>query len=329
VLYPKVFIIVLNWNGKHDTMECLKSIHKINYPNFNVIVVDNGSSDDSVETIRDNFPEVTVIETGNNFGYAGGNNIGIRYALTKDVDYILLLNNDTIIDSQLLNKFMEVATTTPDAGIFGAKIYYYSEPEKIWYAGAKWVDKSSKFDHLGQGNIDDGKSFNTITETDYACGCAILIKADVLNKIGLLEEKYFLTFEETDLCFRARKAGFRSYFVPAAKIWHKVSTSFGGEGSALYNYFLTRNKLLWAENNLSLSKRLVLYKHVFCEILIYILPPRFRLNKANNLSLFELLYNSLVEYKTSIKIKFHNPIRKAKLLGVRDYLLRHFGNCYR
>jgi GT2 family glycosyltransferase len=326
VLYPKVSIIVLNWNGKNDTIECLRSVRQIDYSNYDVIVVDNDSNDDSAEAISKNFPEATLIETTRNLGYAGGNNVGIRFALAKEADFILLLNNDTIVDSQLLNKFLEATIMIPDAGIFGAKIYYYSEPEKIWYAGAKWDNESFKFRHLGKGKVDDGKSFNTITETDYASGCAIFIKADVLNKIGLLDEKYFLNFEEADLCFRARKAGLKSYLVPEAKIWHKISRSFERAGYSRYTYFLTRNKLLWAENNLSFAKRLLLYKHVFFDILKWILPPRFRLNKANNVSFFKIIYNSLIGYKISIKTKFYNPTRKAKLLAIRDYCLRRFGN---
>jgi GT2 family glycosyltransferase len=170
--YPKISIIVLNWNGKIDTLECLQSVYRIDYTNFDVIVVDNGSSDDSVQAIRDSFPEVTVLETNENLGFAGGNNVGIRYALKNGADYIFLLNNDTIVDPRILKQFIEVSKSIDDRGILGAKIYYYNEPEKIWYAGAKWVDKSSQCDHLGEGKIDDGISFNTITETGYACGCA-------------------------------------------------------------------------------------------------------------------------------------------------------------
>jgi hypothetical protein len=325
--YPKVSIIVLNWNGKDDTLECLESVCQIDYPNFDIIVVDNGSSDDSVKAIQNKFPEVTVLETKRNLGFAGGNNVGIRYALKHGAEYILLLNNDTIVDSHLLKSFINASRVVQQEAIWGAKIYYYSQPDKIWYAGARWVNKVSGFHHVGQGCIDNGQDYSSIVETDYACGCALFINAELLNRIGLLDEEFFLTFEETDLCYRARRAGFKSYFVPEAKVWHKVSTSFGGERSALYSYFLMRNRLLWAEKNLPIVKRLVLYKHVFYELSIYLLPPRFRLNKSGNNSLFKGIYRSVAEYKNSCMKKYKDPIIKARLWGMRDYFLRHFGNC--
>lgn len=325
--YPKVSIIVLNWNGKDDTLECLESIKRIDYPNFDIIVVDNGSKDDSVKVIQNNFPDVTVLETRENLGFAGGNNVGIRYAIEHGAEYILLLNNDTVVDSHLLRSFINASKIVQQEGIFGAKIYYYSEPYKIWYAGARWIKEIQHFCHVGQGHIDNGESFNSIMETDYVCGCSFFVSANVFKRIGLFEEKFFLTFEETDFCYRAKKASYKSFFVPEAKVWHKVSTSFGGQNSALYNYFLMRNRLLWAEKNLPLGKRLLLYKRVFYELLKYILPPRFGLNKSGNNSSIKGIYWFIEEYKKSCMKKYKDPIRKARLLGMRDYLLRQFGNC--
>ena len=145
--YPKVYIIILNWNGRDDTLECIESVRNIDYPNFTVVVVDNGSSDDSVEAIHDKFPEITVLETGKNLGYAGGNNVGIRYVLRHRADFILLLNNDTIVDRKILSSFLDAVQLVGHSGIFGAKISFYSDPNKIWYAGAKWrkeVDELQK-----------------------------------------------------------------------------------------------------------------------------------------------------------------------------------------
>lgn len=329
---PKVSIIVLNWNGRDDTLECLSSIRQIDYPNFNVVVVDNGSSDDSVSTIRKSFPEVVVLENGENLGFSRGNNVGIRYAMEHDADYLFLLNNDTVVDSGLIRYFLEASERIGQEAILGAQIYYYSEPYKIWYAGARWISELQQFYHTGQGHIDDGKEFTSLSETDYVCGCALLVSAPLLRQIGLLDEDFFLTFEETDLCYRARRAGHKSYIVPQAKVWHKVSTSFGGERSPMWSYFLMRNRLLWARKNLSLSRRLVLYKRVSFELLRYYLPPRFHLkNSSGEETLRAVIYRSFIDYikdfQNVFMEKFNNPARKARLWAVRDYLLHRFGNC--
>jgi hypothetical protein len=296
VNYPKVLIIVLNWNGKDDTLECLESVRRIDYSNFGIVVVDNGSKDGSVTAIQKKFPEIIVLETGKNLGYAGGNNIGIRYALQNNADFILLLNNDTIVDPKILSSFLDAVELVGHRGIFGAKISFYSQTNKIWYAGAKWMKEKSDFHHIGYGCIDDGRNFNSIVETDYACGCALFVSSKVLNEIGLFDERFFLLFEETDLCYRAKNVGIKSFFVPEAKVWHKESTSFGGNRSALYNYFHLRNKLLWAEKNLPFSERLLIYKNIFSELL-----------------------------KCITHLTVNKLVNKAKLLGFRDYFLRRFG----
>jgi GT2 family glycosyltransferase len=322
----KVAIIVLNWNGKKDTLECLDSIRKIDYQNFDVIVVDNGSTDDSVKVIQKKFPEVNILETGENLGYAGGNNYGMRYAIDNGADYILLLNNDVIVDSQLVKNFVDATLRVTPWAIFAAKIYYYSQPKKIWYAGARRIRSTAHFIHIGQGNVDNDNEFNSLTETDYACGCAIFFYKGVIDKIGLFDEKFYLTYEEADFCYRARRSGIKSYIVPDAKIWHKISISFGGEESALFRYFITRNKLLWAEKNLPFFQRILIYLRASNEFMDLLFPP-FRLNMDKDVSFINKVYNSLIEYKYSFIENYNDPLRKAKLWGLRDYLLRRFGNC--
>jgi GT2 family glycosyltransferase len=322
----KVAIIVLNWNGKQDTLECLESIGKIDYQNLEIIVVDNGSNDDSVKAIQENFPEVNILQTGKNLGYAGGNNYGMRYALENGADYILLLNNDVIVDSQLVIKFIEATLRVSQWAIFAAKIYYFSQPQKIWYAGARRVGSTAHFMHIGQGSFDNENKFNSFAETDYACGCAIFFDKTVIEKIGLFDEKFFLTYEEADFCYRARKAGVKSYIVPGAKIWHKVSISFGGEESPLFRYFISRNKLLWAEKNLPIFQRILIYMRASKEFLSLLLPP-FRLRSTRDIASITKLRSALIEYKHSFIKNYNDPLLKAKRLGLRDYFLRRFGEC--
>jgi GT2 family glycosyltransferase len=297
--HPRVAIIVVNWNGPNDTVACIESLHRIDYSNFEIIVVDNGSTDDSVKLLREQCPDVFLIETRENLGFAGGNNVGIREALRRDADYVLLLNNDTVADPQVLRRFVDAAALIRNDAILGAKIYYFSDPDRIWYAGAEWDVGFVRFRHIGKGCIDDGTRFNSLAETAYVCGCALFVSGRLLDMIGLLDEEFFLNFEETDLCYRARRAGYRSYIVPGAKVWHKVSTSFGGEESPLYHYFLMRNKLLWAKKHLPLMERLVIQKWALGELLRELTP-------LGGLS---------------------DPVRRAKLWAARDYLLGRRGDC--
>jgi GT2 family glycosyltransferase len=297
-----------------DTIECLESVLQIDYPNIDIIVVDNGSDDDSVRAIHKNFQDITILETGENLGYAGGNNVGIRHSLKNGANYILLLNNDTIIDSRIVREFLKASSFASEGGIFSAKIYFFSEPDKIWYAGARWIREQGRFTHIGFGQTDAGKRFNSMTETAYASGCALFVNCEVIRKIGLIDERFFCYFDETDFCYRARKAGFKSFMVPSAKVWHKISASSGGNGSIFYYYFMVRNILLWAEKHLSLTDKLYLYRRIFKALLTAVLPPSIKLAEAGKV-------------RQRSRNNYTDPFNKAIRLGVLDYLLRRFGNC--
>ena len=179
-------------------------------------------------------------------GFAEGNNVGIRFALEKGADFILLLNNDTIVDPQLLAAFINTSKNNPKAGIFGAKIYLYDHPHQFDHFGEIGIAKRN-FDLIGNRIFDDDISWELEREIDYACGAALFIKREVFEKIGLLEPKFFLIWEESDFCFRARRRGFTTLIAPQAKIWHKVSASFCGKPHS--TYFWWRNRLLWIERN--------------------------------------------------------------------------------
>ncbi|MDF2386932.1 glycosyltransferase family 2 protein [Nostoc ellipsosporum NOK] len=304
-LIPQIYIIVLNWNGKEDTIECLESVQKIDYPNYKILLVDNGSIDDSVAAIRERFPQVSIIENGANLGFAAGNNVGIDYAISQGADYIFLLNNDTIVDPQILWAFIRANKQYPDAGILGSKIYYYKQPQKIWYAGVEWIPSQARFLHLGCGNIDNDKDWREFQFPEYICGCAILVKAEVVKKIGMLEPKYFLMWEEVDWCYRAKRAGYKCLLVPESKVWHKISSSFsGGDKAPHYQYFWWRNRLLWVERNFSFLEAFSIYKAIFRDTLRQI----------------RKYFNSQSGSQEKLK-------SQAALEGVKDYFLRKFGNC--
>lgn len=316
---PSVTVIVLNWNGRDDTVACLESLAALDYGNFQVMVVDNGSTDGSVGAIRQRFPELEIIETGRNLGFAEGNNVGIRIALDREVQYVFLLNNDTVVHPSLLSELLAAAERCPEGGIFGAKILYHSDPSQIWYAGARWDDERMNFRHIlneRDGHADE----RGVIATSYACGCAFLAKREVLQKVGLLDPKFFLTFEESDFCYRARNAGFLSYYVPAAILWHKISVSFGGPESPLVKYFLTRNRLLWGERHLSFKELIRLYKVTWWEINERFIPkPRDGKTSAAHTRGIRRVFDG-------ISAMWQVPQNQAMAWGVLHYVLRRFGD---
>lgn len=258
-MQKKVYIIVLNWNGKEDTLECLKSLEKISYSNYKIVVVDNGSEDDSVSEIKKQFSEVKIIENKKNLGFAGGNNVGMKYAINGGADYVLLINNDTTVEENFLSELVKTGESDEKIGILGSKIYFYSDPNRIWFAGGKVNWLKNKGTHIGLDQIDNGQ-YDKIKETDYLTGCCLLIKREVIEKIGVLAEDYFLYYEDTDFSLRTKNVGYRSIYVPKSKIYHKISRSTK-PGSSSYIYYHARNGLVMAKRTGSLLNKIVLYPY--------------------------------------------------------------------
>jgi GT2 family glycosyltransferase len=221
---PKVAVIILNWNGKEVTSECLDSIRNVNYPNFEVILADNGSEDGSQSYFPGRFSWVTLLENGSNLGFAGGNNAAIRLALRSNPDYILLLNNDTVTDPDFLSELVQAGEARKEVGILNPKIYFYDNPDVLWYAGGKLSLLRGVARHRGFGKIDRGQ-FDQPRAVNFITGCAFFIKREVIEKIGLLDEEMFCYGEDADWSLRAIKAGYKGWYVPTSKVWHKIGAS--------------------------------------------------------------------------------------------------------
>ena len=260
---PKVSIIILNWNGLEDTIECLESLRGIDYPNYKVVVVDNGSEGDDVGILRKKFEEfIAIVENDRNYGYAEGNNIGIRYALSiSDPDYVLILNNDTTVDASFLAELVKAAENDLLAGILGPKVYFYFEPNKIQSAGAQIHWRTGEVSLTGCGKIDVGQ-FDEVREVEWISGCAILIRTKTIEDIGLIHSAYFTYFEDTDLCVRCRKAGYRVVYVPTARIWHKQQFDMRLWNAAQW-YYLSRNCFLFMGRNATLLQFVASLPHIF------------------------------------------------------------------
>ena len=246
-MYPKVVIIILNWNGKEDTVECLDSLRHITYPNYEILLIDNGSTDGSINLFKEKFSEINIIEFKKNMGFAEGNNGGIRNARKMGFDYILLLNNDTIVDPAFLTEMVMIGESSEKIGIIGAVNYYYNEPDRVWFCGGKfnfWNGKAYRVGVTKDNKVQEDK----IEETDYVAGSCFLIKKNVRDKIGLLDKEYFAYWEEADYCVRSQKAGFKVLYAPKAKIWHKVSST-SKKINGFFEYYNTRSNFLFMKKH--------------------------------------------------------------------------------
>jgi GT2 family glycosyltransferase len=258
VEHPKVYIAILNWNGLHDTLECLESVYKLDYPNFEVLVVDNGSKDDPCPVIRGQYPRARLIRNPENLGYTGGNNVALRYALQQGADYIWLLNNDTTVDSACLSRIVGTAEASEQVGLVSPVIYYHDIPTRAQFAGSRIDirDLSLEFPDPS-GPVPD---VFTAGPTVTLWGTALLIKATLACQIGLLDEKYFAYWEDTDYCLRALAARYANRVEPSASVFHKASFREAMRPSLHYHYYMERNRLFLARGHLPLAERLRAYR---------------------------------------------------------------------
>lgn len=244
-----VAVIVVNWNNAQDTIDCVNSLKKINYKNFKVFLVDNGSTDGSLEKLRPFADEnIEIIETRQNLGFSGGNNVAVEKALAEKFDFILLLNNDTTVDPDFLSELVKVAEGDPKIGIVGSKIYFYDNPKRIWYGGGKftWFGGGR---HLQYEEIDKNPEEINPKETGYMTGCSFLIKSEVVRKIGGLDERFFLYYEDTDWSLSTKEVGYKIVYAPSSKVYHKVSRTASQIGNHTIHYYHIRNALLLSQKH--------------------------------------------------------------------------------
>lgn len=236
---PKVFIVILNYNGKNVIKKCLASVFKIDYPNFEVVIVDNNSTDGSFEVAKSTFSKASFIKNEENLGFSAGSNIGIRFALERMAEYVLVLNQDTEVEKDFLKKLTEEGEKDDRAGIL-SPVIFSGNTKEVWFSGGKIKWLRMKFQH--EKDIKEKESY----ETKYLTGCAMLIKAEVFKKIGLFDENFFLYWEDTDFSFRARKAGFRNKVVSASWVYHFEESEKNNKNKI---YWLVFSGLLFFKKN--------------------------------------------------------------------------------
>lgn len=244
---PKIAIVIVNWNNQVDSLACLDSLARCGSPNLLIIVVDNASTDGSVEEISARHPEITLIKNQKNLGFTGGNNIGLRAAFTQGAEYVLLLNNDTEVDSNFLGPLVDALEAQPQAWAAAPIIYYYKQPGVIWAAGGKIDFQRATADMLGTDEEDQGQYGHEPYESDYATGCALLVRRSSVEKFGFLDDRFFMYYEEVEWCTRMKLNGLKVLIVPGSKVWHKIDPMSRNE-SPFVHYLMTRNRLLWARS---------------------------------------------------------------------------------
>jgi len=345
----KVAIIILNWNGWQDTIECLESVYQIDYPDYEVIVVDNASTDNSIEKIKEycegkihvdskflkykneNKPievfeltseevikfkkidkkieslpsnkKLILIKSPENLGFAGGNNVGIKFTLKSGCDFILILNNDTVVDPNILKKFLNVWGELENPGAVSGIICYYNSPDKIWFGGAKWEWVKIRF------KINE-KFPQKILKTDYICGACLFTNKEVIQKVGLFDERFFLIWEDSDWSYRTRKKGYTLYILPDVKIFHKTAQSFGSYQTFLCQYYFIRNQFLFFYKYYNSFYRFFYFILFFCKSLY---------------SFKKMLSIKKVSKKENFEVKTEGI--KGRLSGLKDYFFKKFGKC--
>jgi GT2 family glycosyltransferase len=293
---PLVVCVILNTNRRVDTLACLASLRETTYPNVGVVLLDCMSTDGSVPAISAEFRDVEIIELRENLGYAGNNNVGIRAACERGAAWVFVLNEDTILAPDCIERLVEIGESDPHIGIVGPMVYHFDEPQVIQSAGGglsqRWVGY-----HYGQNEPDRGH-FSAPHTVDWISGCAILVRRPTIETTGYIDERFFIYWEETEWCIRAGRAGWRIVHVPAAKIWHKgVQRDYRPRPSV--TYYSTRNRLLTlSKHRAPVSAWLTAYGEIFRTLASWSVRPKWR-NKREH--------------------------RDAMWRGVQDFLRRRWG----
>lgn len=283
----KVGVVILNYKVADETVSCLKSVFNSNYPDLEVVVVDNNSGDGVKEKVKQ-FKVMAFIQTGENLGYAGGNNVGIKKAIDDGCEYVLILNPDTLVEKDTISRL--VKCSQDNRVIVGPKIYFapakqpgaeqradFKDSQTIWFAGGKFDAKNVLGSHLGVDYLDNSQ-FDEEKKVDFISGAAILVPAEIFSKIGLFDESYFLYLEDLEFCYRAKLAGYPSVYCPRAVVYHGNAKSTG-LGSTLQDYFITRNRMLFASKYLGVRTLLALIREAIKHLG----------NKARRQALFDFL----------------------------------------
>jgi GT2 family glycosyltransferase len=237
---PLIYAVTLNWNRPQDTLACVESLLAQTYLNLTVLVVDNGSIDDSIEQIEGQFPQVELIANSANLGFAGGMNVGLRRTLAAGAAFVLIVNNDTLLAVDMVETLWGVAQAS--RAVVAPIIYYADEPQRVWSLGAQSHPLTLEAKGGVRGQVDMGQ-WTAVIPCDFVPGCAMFFPREALEEVGLFDEHFFMYYEDSDLCLRLRREGWPILSVTAARMWHKVALSSGGSDSVNERYWMARSSV--------------------------------------------------------------------------------------
>jgi GT2 family glycosyltransferase len=253
---PRTLAITLNWRQPLVTLESVKALQAMQHPELDILVIDNGSGDDSLAVLKQHDPEFEIYELPQNVGFAAGNNHGLRMAFERGYDFALLINNDAFAAPDMLDRLL--AESASDIGLLSPKIFYESEPERIWFAGGRRQPYTLDLVDTGRGNIDDPQ-VTASRDVDYLLGACLLVNLNAARVVGFLDERYFFYFEDLDWSIRFTEAGFRLRVVPQAHVYHRVAVSTGSDAdSAQRRYYLAFGSILFWRQYAYLGKPAVI-----------------------------------------------------------------------
>jgi len=274
MIEKSVNIIVLNWNQKKLSLDCLKSLERATYHNKHIVFVDNGSDDGSANAVQSYYPNVEIIRSEKNLGYAKGNNFGFR-SISQQADYTIFLNNDTFVEPSFIEPLISQLEKEPKTIQVVPKIYYADNKDSIWYAGGNVNLAFAQINHRGIRSKDHEK-YNSIKDVGYATGCCFCIRTSDFDSLGMFDENFQMYGEDVDLSLKARNAGGIITYVPKSQIWHHVSFSMGGKYSLLK----------WKKKYVSIYKLILKYSNPIFFPLAFIL---FLFNAVSSFIMFSLL----------------------------------------
>ena len=264
---PKVFAVTLNWKQRFDTAECIRALQQLDYPNYEIVAIDNGSGDGSVEYLREQFRDtIYIVANRENLGYSDGFNSGIDYAMKHGAQYILILNNDTKIDPAALSELVKTAESDPKIAFVSGKVYFYETPNILQTVGKKSHPITIVGAHVGANEEDRGQ-YEKEEDYEFIDDVYLLVRASVVKELGSYDPLFFLYFEETDWCARVRRAGYRIVYTPGAKIWHKGSLSSGGGQNPVNTFWTARNRYPFMRRNGSPKQWRLFLLHNFFKVI--------------------------------------------------------------